>query len=213
MTIDQARQLSADDLAVGDEHVAQAETEAHDARQLLEALERMAVEADKMPKAAPVVEARQLADFAARRAAAVRAKADRARAAQRLLALDQLATELEAFGATVSAGTGLQAALSKIADDRDEFLRLCGEHNQKLGELRTRASALGATSLPMSGVLSAENAYVHIAPGGGLRTGTVNVSQLAMAELEYAISLAASGSGYSAVRALGPVAENYGGQR
>jgi hypothetical protein len=80
MEIAEARALTPDELAVGADAVAQAEADAAaaEARQLLDALERQAVEAATVPKAAPVLEARQLAEFAVKRAERTRQLAARA---------------------------------------------------------------------------------------------------------------------------------------
>lgn len=212
MTIEQARET---DLAHDDATVLQAEQAAHEAEQAAAQLENSAVEGGKgSAEPGAVVEQRAVAEFARARAARMRERADQAAAAKRLLDLDQLGKDAEAFAATVVAtDSPVRAAVLKIAKAREELLAAVEAHNAKVRELANRGHALGATPQPLNGVLQADSSYVHIGFGGGLRTRSAAVHTVAMQQAHYAAELAVSGQPDSlptALSAVSPLAETYG---
>jgi hypothetical protein len=212
MTIHEARQMQADDVALDDDAVRQAEAEATEAEEAAATLERSAVEGGKGSAApAAVVEQRAVAEFARTRAHRIRQRADRAKAARRVLALADVGKDVEQVAAAASApSASIAAAVQKIADGRDELMRLAAEHDAKVAALMTRAKALGVEP-PMPGSLGPRASSAHVALArssivtgpGGIQSGNAIVGLIGTQKAAEAAQLAASGDGAKALRTLG----------
>lgn len=205
MGISEARQLSADELAINDKTVAQAEAEANDAQKLLEALERQAVESTKFDKskAAPVVEARQIAEFHRARADRTRVLADRAAAANRLLALADLGSSVEQIHADASTPTaGMIAALTAITSAYATLRQLTDAHNGKVKDAVDLARALDAERAAPSGP-RASSAHVTVHQGNRkVQSGSRIVQLVDRRAIDDAVELAVKGDTDAAVRRL-----------
>lgn len=208
MTIADARRLQEADLAVDDDAVAQAEQEAADAARLLDSLERQAVEADKAPKSgAAVLEQRQLAEFARKRADRTRQRAEQAKAARRLFDLAQVGKDVEAIAAAAATpGQSITAAVQKIADGQAELIRLCADHDQKVKAVMDRAQALNAEPPAPNGPRASSAHVTVLRPGpgtaAGIQSGSAVVRTVGKKAAAEAAQLAASGDADGALRRL-----------
>ena len=209
MTIEEARQLSPADLEYTEGHVQRARDEAGKAYEHAARLSDRAIEGGpKAPTAAEVLSAHADADHLRQRAERVTVKAAAAAEARRLLELDKLRDDIDAFAAKAAGDTGISAAADAVIAAHDKFRKACADHNTELDGLRQRATGLGAEKLPMSGELSAASAYVHHSVGG-LRTASVHVHPIGRGMTDRAIELLGEGKKNTALRAVGPVAEIY----
>lgn len=214
MTIEQARET---DLAHDDARVAKAEAEAAEAEQAAATLANSAIEGGK-GSAAPsaAIEQRAVAEFTRERAVRLRERADQAREAKRLLDLDQVGQDANALAAAASkSDAAVKAAVSKIAEAREELLQACEDHNRQVDVLRNRINALGGEPQPNNGRLLATSAYVHVAHGSSVRTRAAAVHRVDMTRMLLAATQAASGTvgGESGARValstIGRLAETY----
>lgn len=211
MTISEARQMQADDVALDDAAVRQAEAEATEAEQAAATLERSAIEGGKGSAApAAVVEQRAIAEFARSRARRIRQRADRAKAARRVLALADVGQDVETVAAEASKPSeSIAAAVQKIADGHAELMRLAAEHDAKVSALITRAKALGVEPPVPGGGGRASSAHVALARSsivtgpGGIQSGNAIVGLIGTQKAAEAAQLAASGDGAKALRTLG----------
>lgn len=212
MTLETAKET---DLGHDDATVLKAEQDAQAADEAAATLENSAIEGGKGSAApAAVVEQRAVAEFARQRATRMRDRADKAKEARRLLQLEQVGKDAEAFAATtVASDSPVRAAVLKIAAAREELFAAAEEHNAKVRELANRGHALGATPQPNNGVLRADSAYVHIGFGGGIRTRGAAVHTVDVQQAHRAATLAASGQSDSlptALGAIGTLAQTFG---
>ena len=139
MKLDEAR--GADQ--VTDEDVRLAEAEAAEVAELARELDRRAIEDPKPPKPGEVIEQRALASFAARRAQRTRMLADKAKSANRLLALDQVGQDVIALAAEAGKPkAGIIAAVSTLATAAAALQEICRQHDDKVRSLIDRATAL-----------------------------------------------------------------------
>lgn len=200
MVLAEARNV---DLAVNDETVAQAETDARDAEEAAAVLARQAVEAsqDKMPKAATIMEAREMASVARQRAGRVRMLADKARAARRLLDLEALGKEVEAvFAAASTPDAGIVAAVRKIAEGRAELDAACAGHDNGVRALIGRAKELDPEPPAPAGPRATS---AHIAVGTDMvQSGSAVVRVIGEATVKDAAAKAASGDAETALTVL-----------
>lgn len=209
MGITEAKAMAPADLEYTEDHVQRAHAEADKAYQHAVELSDRAIEGGKgAPAATEVLAAHADADLARKRAERVSQRADRAKAAKRLLDLEALRADIDAFAVRAAAGDGITAALAKVTAAREEFLGKCAAHNAELAALRQRATALNAENLPLNGELSAASAYVHHA-FGGLRTASAQVHPLDQRTARHAAQLAGNGDQRGALLALGTAAEIY----
>jgi len=131
------------DLAIDEKSVAAAEAAAAEAADVLDAIERQHIEADQQPKGTSLLEQRQLLEIARKRAARTRMLADRAKAARRLLDLEQVGNEVAQLAADASKpSTSIEAAIRQIAAGREALMKLCQEHDDKVLALIKRARDL-----------------------------------------------------------------------
>jgi hypothetical protein len=203
MTIDEARQLAAADLAVDDASIADAEAEATEAASLVEALERQAVESDKVPKAtaAQALEAKQLADFARKRLERTRYRADQAAAAKRLLALDAVSRDVEQIHAgALQPDAGMLAALQQIAVGHGALKRLVEAHNGNVRATIDRAKELGAEPPAPNGP-RASSAHVT-AKSRVIQSGNTVVQVVDSKTVAAAVALALKGDTDAALRTV-----------
>jgi hypothetical protein len=143
----QLEEVKGTDLSVTEADVRQAEREANEALELLAELERAAVEAPPggRPEAAELVERRALAEFSRRRVSHTRVKAERARAARRLLSLREVGAEVDKLAEERSAPDDrITETCRKIALASGVLRELCAGYDQQVNELITRAAALAA---------------------------------------------------------------------
>lgn len=208
MGIAEARALTKADLDVGDDAIAIAEAEAQEAADLVAALERAAIEGDKKPtNGAAAAEAKQLADFAVKRSARTRALADRAKAARRLLDLEQVGADVARIAADAAKPSqSIAAAIQQIADGRADLMRLCAEHDGQVIALINRASALGVEKPAPNGP-RASSAHVAILGNGitsrsGIQSGAAAVRRTDAKTAAEAAQLAASGKPEGALTEL-----------
>jgi hypothetical protein len=201
MTIHEAKALAADDLAVDDASVADAEAEAAEAASLVEALERQAVESDTVPKATPAqtLEAKQLLDFARKRLDRTRQRADQAKAAQRLLALEAVGKDVEQIHAdAVQTDAGMVAITNGYAT----LSQLADAHNARVRATIDRARELGAEPAAPSGP-RASSAHVTVHTGRRhIQSGSAVVQQVDKRTIDDAVELAIKGDTDAAVRRL-----------
>lgn len=206
MTLAEAKTV---DLDVGEDAVATAEAEAQEAADLVAALERAAIEGKDKPKnAAAATEAKQLHEFAVKRAARTRDLADQARAARRLLDLEQVGKQVEQIAAAASApDAGMAAALRQIADGWTKLQQLGGDHDAKVGDAITAARQLGVEPAAPNGP-RASSAHVAIVGGSrlegpaGIQSGNAIVGKIGDKVLAEAAQLAAKGDADSALKRL-----------
>lgn len=205
MTIHEAKALAAADLAVDDGSVADAEAEAAEAAQLVEALDRQAVESATVPKATPgqALEARQLLDFARKRLDRTRQRADQAKAAQRLLALEAVGRDVEQIHAdAVQTDAGMVAAMTAITNGYATLARLADAHNARVRATIARARELGAEPAAPSGPrASSAHVTVHTA-SRHIQSGSAVVQQVDKRTIDDAVELAIRGDTDAAVRRL-----------
>jgi hypothetical protein len=205
MGITEARTLTPEELAVDDKAVTEAETTATDAAELLASLERQAVESPKLDKAkaAPVVEARQIAEFHRARADRTRILADRAAAAHRLLALADVGKDVEAIHASAAQpDAGMVAALQAITDAYATLWQLADAHNGKVRATVDRARELGAEKAAPNGP-RASSAHVTVHTGNRkIQSGSTIVQQVDKRTMDDAVELAIKGDTDAAVRRL-----------
>ena len=206
MGITEARTLTPDELAVDDKAVTEAETTARDAAELLASLERQAVESPKLDKAkaAPVVEARQIAEFHRARADRTRVLADRAAAAHRLLALADVGKDVEAIHASAAQpDAGMVAALTAITDAYATLQQLADAHNGKVRDAVDFARRLSAEPAAPSGSPRASSAHVVAHRGWRkIQSGNAVVQMVDKATIDAAVELAIKGDTDAAVRRL-----------
>lgn len=204
MTISDARALQDADLDVGDEAIATAEAEAREAAELVAALERAAIESDKKPTSgAAAAEAKQLADFAAKRLQRTRDRADQAKAARRLLALEAVGNDVDQIHASAAQpDAGMVAAMKQIADAHATLQRLAAAHNDSVREVITRARELGAEPAAPSGP-RASSAHVMVARGSRkIQSGNAIVQMVDKRTMADAVEFAIKGDTDAAVRRL-----------
>jgi hypothetical protein len=209
MEIAEARTLTADELAVDDKAVDEAEAAATDAAELHASLKRQVVESVKLDKskAVPVVEAQQIATFHAERADRIRMLADRAAQGRRLLALDAVAREVEQVAAAASApSASIAAAVQKIADGHAELMTLCATHDQAVHALIGRAKELAVEPPTPSGP-RASSAHIALLRDpnygpGGIQSGSAMVRMVGKKNAAEAAQLAASGDAETALNRL-----------
>ncbi|GGK59944.1 hypothetical protein Ppa06_26330 [Planomonospora parontospora subsp. parontospora] len=123
--------IEADDVGqVNEQDVQQAEQEAAEAEQLVDALEKRVIDGDEDITVEQITSQRELGRFARLRAQATARKAERARRAARLKALDELRAEIEAYATD---GGAHLAKLAKEAEDANAaFLAAVAERNTRL---------------------------------------------------------------------------------
>lgn len=209
MTIHEAKALAADDLAVNEDTVAQAEAEAQEAASLVEALDRQAVESDKVPKATPAqaLEAKQLLDFARKRLTRARLRASRAAAAKRLLALADVGQDVEQLAAAVSKpDASIEALVQRLADTHAELAQRCQDHDTAVLGLVARARQLGTEKAGPLGPL-ATSAHVAVVGNGisgrtGIQSGSATVLRIDKRNVSEAVQAAVTGDPARAVRIL-----------
>jgi hypothetical protein len=137
-------EAKATDLDVSDEDVRQAEREAAEAAELAGELERAAVEDPEPPGPAAVLEQNELSRFAALRVAHTRRRAEKARQAQRLLALSEVAAEIDTLAAELEKpDAALSRSARKLAQAAQVFRELCRQHDAAVEALAARAVELG----------------------------------------------------------------------
>ena len=207
MQLDEAK---ATDLAVTDEHVRQAEREAAEAAELLAELERSAVEDPQPPSPAAVVEQRELGRFAALRVAHTRKRADRAKAAARLLALDQVGRDVMALAtAAAEPNAAIVATARKLALTAATLAELCRQHDQQVTALVDRAKAQRVEEAAPVGP-RATSAHVALVLGAhgrdGIQSGRVRVLLIGERAREAALQ-AAEGDADGAVALIQSVHE------
>lgn len=208
MTISEAKQMQADDVALDGAAVRQAEAEATEAEEAAATLERSAVEGGKGSAApAAVIEQRAVAEFARTRAARIRAAANRAKAARRVLALADVGADVETVAAEASKPSeSIAAAVQKIADGHAELMRLAAEHDEKVTALVARAQQLDAEAPAPNGP-RASSAHVAIMRAGitgpqGVQSGSTVVRRIGSRVAAEAAHLAASGDADGALRRM-----------
>jgi hypothetical protein len=159
---------------VTDEDVQLAVKEAAEAQELLAELERAAVEEepDKRPTAAAVLEQRHLAEFATRRVAVTRERAEATKAAQRLEALRDIAAEVDAFAASAEDTSQMRKALSALTSAARAVRDFASEHDQRVTDLRRRAKAIGVEAPALDGP-RATSAHLLLPGDGGIGHGRV----------------------------------------
>lgn len=204
MTISEARQMQADDIAVDDDAVTQAEAEATEAEQAAATLERSAVAGGKGSAApAAVIEQRAVAEFARSRALRVREAADRADAARRLLALASIGETVEQIHADAAQpDAGMVAALEQITDSYATLRQLADAHNGKVTDCIGLARVLAAEPAAPSGP-RASSAHVTVHRGNRkIQSGSTVVQVVDAATVDAAVALALKGDPDAAVRRL-----------
>lgn len=205
MTIHEARQLQEADLAVGDDAIRQAQDEADEAAQLVAAIERQAVESAAVPKASgsQAAEADQLAYFAAKRLERTQQLADRAKAARRLLDLEQVGKDVEQIhAAAAKPGDSMVAALQQIAAAAQTLRQLAAAHNTKVSAAISSANALGAEPAAPAGP-RASSAHVAVHTGQRrIQSGSAVVQPVDKRTIDEAVEIAVKGDTDAAVRRL-----------
>lgn len=194
---------------VTDEDVRLAEAEAAEVAELARELERRAIEDPKPPRTADVVEQRELASFAARRAERTRSLADQAKAANRLLALDQIGQDVAAYAAEAARpNTGIAKAAAELQAAAATLTALCAEHDAKVIALVDRATVHGVEAAVPSGP-RATSAHVAVVPRryhelGGIQAGQTVVRRIGPRAAE-AIQRAIAGDADGAIAHIGAV--------
>lgn len=202
MTITEAKQLAAGDLEISDEHVGQAQAAADEAEQAAAVLANAAVEGSDT-KPGTVVEAEALARFARERAVRQRARADRAKAARRLLDLEQVGKDVEQIhAAAVTPDAGMVAALTAITNGYAALHQLADAHNGKIKDAIGRARELGAEPPAPSGP-RASSAHVTVHTGNRkVQSGGAIVQMVDKRDIDDAVAIAIQGDADAAVRRL-----------
>lgn len=204
MTISEARQMQADDVALDEAAVRQAEAEATEAEENAAVLERSAVEGGKGSAApAAVVEQRAVAEFARSRARRIRQRADRAKAARRVLALADVGNDVGQIHADASTpDAGMIAALTAISNGYATLSQLADAHNARVRAAINRARELGAEPAAPSGP-RASSAHVTVHTGHRqIQSGSAVVQQVDKRTIDDAVELAIKGDTDAAVRRL-----------
>lgn len=204
MTIHEAQQMQADDVALDDATVRQAEAEATEAEEAAATLERSAVEGGKGSAApAAVIEQRAVAEFARTRAGRIRAAANRAKAARRVLALADVGQDVEQIHADASTlDAGMVAALQQIAASYAVLRQLADAHSARVTAAIARARELGAEPAAPSGP-RASSAYVTVHTGQRkIQSGNAIVQGVDKRTVDEAVELATKGDADAAVRRL-----------
>jgi hypothetical protein len=201
------------DTTVTVEDVVRTQREAVEAAELLTELERAAVEAppDKRPAAAEVTEKRALAEFAHRRVLFTRERAERSRAARRLIALAELGDDIDALAAEASAGSSnIGQATRKVAQAATVLRELCAQHDRQVLALIARAADL-ACEEPSPVGPKASSAFVARLPGWRRRRDAIQhgnrIVGMIGEEADNAIALAAAGDADTATAAIAAVHE------
>jgi hypothetical protein len=125
---------------VTDADAAQAAREADEAAALVDALEDRVIEGDDTITPGQITEQRELSRFARLRAAATARKAERAKRAARLRALDGIRAEMDAHG--TDTGPKLAALLQAAEDATAEFCDAVNARNAKVTEWLKRMQDL-----------------------------------------------------------------------
>ncbi|HEY1320384.1 MAG TPA: hypothetical protein VGF32_09060 [Streptosporangiaceae bacterium] len=213
MRLDEAK---ATDLGVGDEAVAQAEQEAAEAAELAGQLEVQALDDSKLTPA-QLVEQREMAALAQRRAERTRERAEAARAAQRVLALGQVHEDVTAYAAAAAGKRGtIEAAALKVAAAAAELQRVCAEHDAAVTGFVGRAAALDVEPAVPSGprASSSHVALLKTGPGtrartmrgvAGIQAGSTLLRVIGPQLADEALGLAAAGDVPAAVAKLAAV--------
>ena len=208
MTINEAKAMQAGDVALDDDAVDQAERDAQEAEEAAATLERSAV-AGGTGSAAPaaVLEQRAVAEFARKRAGRIRAAANRAKAARRLLALADVGQDAEQLAAAVSKpDASIEALVQRIAADAAELAARCQDHDAAVLALVARARQLGAEKPGPLGAL-ATSAHVAIVGNGisgrtGIQSGAATVLRIDKSNVSEAVQAAVTGDPDRAIRIL-----------
>jgi hypothetical protein len=204
MTIAEARELAPGELEIGDEHVARAEAEADAAEQRAAEMADSAIEGGKQaPAATAVVEAHATAEIIRQRAARIRDKADRAAAANRLLALEAVGRDVEAIhAAAAQPDAGMVAALTAITNAYATLSQLAEAHNTRVRAAVQQARELGAERAAPSGP-RASSAHVTVHQGNRKVQSGGNIVQLVdRRTIDDAVELAIKGDIDAGVRRL-----------
>ena len=125
-----------------DSNVALAETELREALELLDELERQAVEGapESRPTPGQVVEQRALVEFAQGRVAVAKRRAAEAREAARLAGLVAVGADVTAY-AGADPGAGIRAALESAHQAVEAYRAMVQAHDKAVADLCTRATA------------------------------------------------------------------------
>lgn len=204
MQLDEARQV---DVNVTAADVRRAEREATEAEELAAELERQAVE-DGTATAAQVVEARELGRFAKARIELTRKRAERAAAARRLLALEQVGADIDNLAEADAGAVGtIAAAVRRYAEAGAALLELTSAHDRAVDDLIKRARDLNAGE-PGGGISVAGSASAHVTLDlgspwrrRGIRHHDVKVRAVG-SEVTEAMQVALAGDVDSAVKLL-----------
>jgi hypothetical protein len=204
MTISEARAMQADDVALTEDDVARLEDQAAEAEENAAVLERSAVEGGK-GSAAPgaVVEARAVAEFARQRAGRMRASADRAEAARRLLALEAVGKTVEQIHLEAAQpDAGMVAALTAITSAYATLRQLADAHNGKIRDAVDLARSLGAEPAAPNGPRASSAHIVAHRGNRKIQSGSVTVQMVDKRTIDEAVELAVKGKPDDAVRRL-----------
>jgi hypothetical protein len=204
MTIHEARAMQEADVALDDAAVRQAEADATEAEEAAATLERSAVEGGQGSAApAAVVEQRAVAEFARKRAGRIRAAANRAKAARRVLALADVGKDVEQIHADASqADAGMIAAMNQISGGYAMLRQLADAHSARVTAAIERARELGAEPAAPSGP-RASSAHVTVHTGlRKIQSGNMTVQRVDKSTVDEAVELALKGKPDDAVRRL-----------
>jgi hypothetical protein len=149
--------------------------------------------------------------FAHRRVLFTRERAERSRAARRLIALAELGDDIDALAAEASAGSSnIGQATRKVAQAATVLRELCAQHDRQVLALIARAADL-ACEEPSPVGPKASSAFVARIPGWRRRRDAIQhgnrIVGMIGGEADNAIALAAAGDGDAATAAIAALHE------